>query len=187
MKLVLETAKEVQDFLEENEWRFCFIGGIAVQRWAIPRNTNDVDLTLMTGIGPEEHVTQQILNRFESRIKENAMGFFLSRRIVLVASQNVGIDISLGALEFEESAVQRASYFDFIPGVSLKTCSAEDLIVFKAFANRLKDWGDVEGVVSVQKKLDWTYIYSHLNPLAELKGEEEIITTLEKVRKRLNK
>ncbi len=187
MKLVLEAAKEVQDFLEEKDWRFCFIGGIAVQRWAIPRNTNDVDLTLMTGIGPEEHVTQKILERFDSRIKEDPMGFFLPRRIVLVAVQNVGVDISLGALEFEESAVQRSSYFDFIPGVSLKTCSAEDLVVFKAFANRLKDWSDIESVVSLQKNLDWKYIYGHLNPLAELKGEEEIPAQLEKLRKRLNK
>jgi len=187
MRQVLEAAKEVQDFLEENEWRFCFIGGVALQRWAIPRNTNDVDLTIMTGIGPEETITQAILDRFESRIKEDPLKFFLPRRIVLVAVQNVGIDISLGALEFEASAVERASYFTFIPGVTLKTCSAEDLIVFKAFANRLKDWGDIESIVSVQEKMDWEYVFHHLTPLVELKEEGEIIGELEKLRKRLNK
>ncbi|MCC7306296.1 MAG: nucleotidyl transferase AbiEii/AbiGii toxin family protein [Acidobacteria bacterium] len=187
MKQVLEAAKEVQDFLEENEWRFCFIGGIALQRWAIPRNTNDVDLTIMTGIGPEEVVTQAILERFESRITEDPLKFFLPRRIVLVAVQNVGIDISLGALEFEESAVQRASYYTFIPGVTLKTCSAEDLIVFKAFANRLKDWGDIESIVSVQERMDWEYVYRYLTPLAELKEEGEIIGELERLRDRLSK
>lgn len=187
MKQVLEAAKEVQDFLENNEWQFCFIGGIAVQRWAIPRNTNDVDLTLMTGIGAEEQITKTILEKFESRVKEDPMGFFLPRRIVLVAVQNVGIDISLGALEFEESAVRRSSYFDFIPGIRLKTCSAEDLVVFKAFANRLKDWGDVESVVSVQKTLDWDYIYKYLEPLADIKEEPEILVDLQNLRKRLNK
>lgn len=187
MKQVLEAAKEVQDFLEENDWQFCFIGGIAVQRWGVPRNTNDVDLTLLTGIGPEEQITQKILNRFKSRIKEDPLGFFLPRRIVLVAVENVGIDISLGALEFEENAVRQSSYFDFIPGVRLKTCSAEDLVVFKAFANRLKDWGDVESIMSVQPTLDWEYIYLQLTPLAELKGEPEIMGDLERIRERLHK
>lgn len=154
MKPVLEAAKEVQDFFEQNEWRFCFIGGIAVQRWAIPRNTNDVDITLMTGIGPEEEVTLKILERFESRIKDDPLSFFIPRRIVLASVQNVGIDISLGSLEFEENAVERSSYCEFIPGISLRTCSAEDLVVFKAFASRNKDWGDVESILSIQEKLD---------------------------------
>ena len=53
MKLVFEAAQEIQDFFDENIWQFCFIGGIALQRWAKPRLTNDVDLTLsrMTGFG----------------------------------------------------------------------------------------------------------------------------------------
>ncbi len=187
MKLVLEAAKEVQDFCEDNEWQFCFIGGVALQRWAIPRNTNDVDLTLLTGIGPEEEITRRILEKFESRIKDDPMGFFLPRRIVLVSFRNVGIDISLGALGFEISAVKRSTYFEFIKGVRLRTCTAEDLIVFKAFANRLKDWGDVESIISVQDRLDWDYIYEYLQPLVKIKEEPEILYDLEKIRKRLNK
>ena len=34
-------------------WRFCFIGGLAVQKWSEPRVTDDVDLTLFTGLGTE--------------------------------------------------------------------------------------------------------------------------------------
>ncbi len=186
MKLVLETAKEIQDFCEENGWPFCFIGGIALQRWGIPRNTLDVDLTLLTGIGPEEEITKKILESFESRIDKNPLEFFLSRRIVLVSRNNVGIDISLGATGFEESSINRASYFDFVKGIKLRTCTAEDLIVHKAFANRLKDWADVESVISVQKVLDWRYIYENLEPLVELLEKPEILGDLEKIRNRFN-
>jgi hypothetical protein len=31
---ILETALEVQRFCRSRRWRFCFIGAIAVQRWA---------------------------------------------------------------------------------------------------------------------------------------------------------
>ena len=30
-------ADEVQSFCRDREWRFCFIGGIALQRWGEPR------------------------------------------------------------------------------------------------------------------------------------------------------
>ncbi|MEP6946585.1 MAG: hypothetical protein ABJA02_11765 [Acidobacteriota bacterium] len=37
MKEIFEAAKQVQDFLEENRWQYCFIGGVALQIWGIPR------------------------------------------------------------------------------------------------------------------------------------------------------
>ncbi|CAN5368242.1 hypothetical protein BH10ACI2_BH10ACI2_26060 [soil metagenome] len=182
MKQVLEAAKEIQDFFEENGWQFCFIGGISLQAWAIPRNTNDADITLLTGIGSEEVFIRSILDRFESRITKDPLDFFLRHRIVLINIGGVGIDISLGALEFEESAVKRSTYQEFLPTISLKICSPEDLIVFKAFANRLKDWADIENILSVQKDLDWGYIAVNLEPLVELKEEPEILITLKKLR-----
>ncbi|MFN0279718.1 MAG: nucleotidyl transferase AbiEii/AbiGii toxin family protein [Pyrinomonadaceae bacterium] len=182
MKQVLEAAKEIQTFLEEQRWKFCFIGGISLQAWAIPRNTNDADITLLTGIGSEEQFIETLLERFTSRINDDQLEFFLQRRVVLINIGGVGIDISLGALEFEESAVKRSTYHDFLPGIRLRVCSPEDLIVFKAFANRLKDWADVESVLSVQTDLDWRYIDKYLSQLVELKEEPEILTTLNRLR-----
>jgi hypothetical protein len=36
--------------------------------------------------------------------------------------------------------------------VPLHTCSAEDLIVLRAFADRSKDWVDIEGVIIRQSR-----------------------------------
>ncbi len=91
MKQVLEAAKEIQDFFENKNWEFCFIGGISLQAWAIPRNTNDADLTLITGFGSEEQFIKDILVKFESRITDDPIGFFLPRRIVLINIGGVGI------------------------------------------------------------------------------------------------
>ena len=46
-------ASDVQLFCRDRGWRFCFIGGLALQRWGEPRLTADVDLTILTGVGPE--------------------------------------------------------------------------------------------------------------------------------------
>jgi hypothetical protein len=55
--------------------------------------------------------------------------------------------------------------------------------VLKAFAARGKDWLDVEGVITRQTgKLDWTYTYSQLQPLVELKGARGILEELKRRR-----
>jgi hypothetical protein len=46
---VIRAAAELQAVCESQSWRFCFIGGLALQRWGEPRETVDVDLTLLTG------------------------------------------------------------------------------------------------------------------------------------------
>ncbi len=46
---VLAAAGEVERFCQRQGWRFCFIGGVALQRWGEPRLTQDVDLTRQYG------------------------------------------------------------------------------------------------------------------------------------------
>ena len=66
------------------------------------------------------------------------------------------------------------------PGIRLRLCTAEDLIVYKAFANRPLDWIDIEGIIARQtkSKLDWKYVFTQLTPLAGLKEEPEILPKL---------
>lgn len=91
--------------------------------------------------------------------------------------------MALAALPFEELMVQRSSLFEYPPNIALRTCSAEDLIVLKAFASRGQDWVDVERIIVRQAgRLDWAYIHEHLSPLAELKGAPEILKQLEERR-----
>lgn len=188
MNEVIRAAAEVQALCVTQRWRFCFIGGLAVLRWGEPRETVDVDLTLLTGFGGEAHFIDALLGRFEPRI-EDAVEFALTRRVLLLrAASGVGIDVALGGLPFEELAVDRATAFLFPPDVSLSTCSAEDLVVFKAFAARPKDWVDLEGVLVRQSaRLDWDYVRAQLAPLVELKEAPEILGELERRRLELER
>ncbi len=180
---VIRAAAELQAFCETQGWRFCFIGGLALQRWGEPRETVDVDLTLFTGFGGEEPYVRKVLERFDARI-DDAVDFALTRRVLLAkAKSGVGLDIALGGLPFEESVIERSSLFEFPPKRYLRTCSAEDLMVLKAFAARAKDWVDVEGIIIRQGgKLDWVYVRRQLRPLAELKEAPQIMDELERRR-----
>ncbi len=180
---VFHAAAELQSLCESQGWRFCFIGGLAVLRWGEPRETANVDLTLLTGFGGEEPFVRTLLGHYEPRIP-NALDFALSKRVLLARTPSgVGLDIALGGLPFEETVVARSSLFTFSPQILLRTCSAEDLVVLKAFAARAKDWLDVEGIVIRQAgKLDWTYVFSQLAPLAELKETPELMDELRRQR-----
>ncbi len=140
MTEVIRAAAELQAFCETQRWRFCIIGGLALQRWGEPRETVDVDLTLLTGFGGEETFVRTLLRHFEGRM-EGAAQFALAKRVLLMrARSGVGLDVALGGLPFEELAVTRSSLYAFPGEALLRTCSAEDLVVMKSFAARGKDW-----------------------------------------------
>jgi hypothetical protein len=182
---LLDAAQSVERLCRRHRWRFCFIGGLAVQRWGEPRLTEDIDLTVITGFGKEREIVARILKQLPPRTKD-ALDFALENRVLLVKTKGgVAVDISLGALPFEESVVKRATPYRFRPRVSLLTCSAEDLVVLKAFASRPKDWVDVEGILARQRgKLNWRSIWTELRPLVEFKGEPEILASQRRLRQR---
>ena len=176
---LIRVASDLQHFCEARRWRFCLISGLALQRWGEPRETVDVDLTLLTGFGGEEPFILALLDRFEGRVDDPA-GFARTNRVLLLRSRSgVGIDVALGGLPFEESVASRATRFAFPGNVRLLTCSAEDLIVLKAFAAHGQDWVDIEGIIVRQTgALDWAYVDEQLGPLAALKDAPESLTEL---------
>ncbi len=172
MNPIFEAALEIQKACQEAGFRFCFIGGLAVQRWGEPRMTLDVDVTLLTGFGGEAHYVDALLGRFRPRL-DDARSFALTHRTLLLLAHNgVPLDVSLGAMPFEERAVDRATAFSVGGGVSLLTCSAEDLVVHKSFAGREKDWMDVQAIATrVGDHLDARLVWEELTPLLELKDD----------------
>ncbi len=76
----------------------------------------------------------------------------------------------------EALVIQRAGPYEFETGCSLRTCSAEDLLVLKLFAFRTRDLLDVETIVVRQQgRLDWAYIETQISPLAQLKEQPGIM------------
>jgi hypothetical protein len=183
MMEVFWVAQQVQSFCEVQGWKFCFLGGIALQRWGEPRVTQDIHVMLWTGFGNEETFIHPLIEQFKARI-EDAESFALKSRVLLLQSEhNIGMDIALGALDFEALVVERASIYEFFPEITLRICSAEDLIIYKAFADRPRDWGDIEGVILRQQgRLDWDYISEQLTPLVLLKEQPDILEKLQKLK-----
>jgi hypothetical protein len=182
---VLRAAVEVQRFCRRQRWRFCIIGGLAVQRWGQPRVTTDVDLTLLTGFGDEDAFITKLLAQFKPRRRDAADFALRSRVLLLETARGTAIDVALGGLPFEQRCVKRATSHNFDRGCRLVTCSAEDLLVHKCFAGREIDWFDVEGIAARQRgKLDLKLIRRELAPLLELKGAPEAMARFDELIRR---
>src|SRR6185437_328751 len=107
----------------------------------------------------------RLLEAYAPRISQ-AREFALSRRVLLLKSQSgIGIDVSLAALPFEEAAIGRSVVVEMSPGVRLRLCAPEDLIVMKLFAGRETDLRDTRSVVVRQgaDSLDWVQIEASLS------------------------
>lgn len=185
---LLAAASQLEVEIARRGWRFCFIGGVAVQRWGNPRFTRDIDLTLLTGFGGEEAFVEGLLALLEPR-RSDAKDFALRNRVLLARTrEGIEVDVALGALPFEERSVARASRWEVRPPVGLTTCSAEDLVVHKAFAGRGRDWDDLESVLVRQYgKLDLVQVREELRPLLDLKGDEEALPKLDEAVERVGR
>ena len=179
---VIVAAAEVEAFCRGHGWRFCFIGGVAVQRWGMPRFTQDVDLTLMTGLGDESKFIDTLLETFPGRLA-NARQFALEHRVLLARTTGlIDLDIAMGAFPFEEASIRRATPWNVNELVTLTTCSAEDLIIHKVFAARDRDWSDAESILVRQHgALNLTHIRRELPPLLELKDDIGSMRKLERM------
>jgi hypothetical protein len=182
MEELLLGAAGVQASFLRRGWRFCFIGGVAVQRWGNPRFTQDLDLTLLTGFGEEKKYVDALLCELRPR-RPDAAEFALRHRVFLGRTrEGVEVDVAFGALPFEERSIERASAWHLREGLALTTCSAEDLIVHKAFAGRGRDWDDLESVLVRQHgALDHRQIHEELVPLLDLRGDAGALEKLKQI------
>jgi len=107
----------------------------------------------------------------------------MSRRVLLLNSpEGTGIDVSLGALPFEENVKEPASLFRFrryrTAHLLRRRFNRDEAVRYPPL-----DIRDVEGIaIRNRGNLDWRYVEEQLLPLAELKDQPEILRELTRIR-----
>ena len=168
MNVLLEAAKEQEHFCTARGWRdllYWRTGGAALG--GIPAGQRMLTSRYYTGFGGEEVYVDEWLRHYKGR-RPDAREFALTYRVLLLqTASGVPVDISLGALEFEEGAIRRSVKVEVHQGLTLPFCTAEDLIVMKAFADREIDWRDIHmTIVRQPDSLNWNYVQKQLKQLA---------------------
>lgn len=177
---LLVAAVEALAVLSRDGRRACLIGGMVVPRWGEPRATTDVDLSVLAPYGEELPVIESLCASFQSRMAD-AREFALANRVVLLRTvAGVSLDVALAAFPFELEALDYASDWVPVPGTTVRTCSAEHLIVYKLVAARARDVSDVQGIVRRQAvHLDVERIRRWGREFGELKEDPDLLQPFE--------
>ena len=164
--------------------RGLIIGGVASSLLGEPRTTRDVDaLVLLDPSEWERFLQKGSPFGFEPR-HSDCLAFAKRTRVLLMrhAPTKVAIDISFGALPFEEEAFRRSVSVK-IGNLSVPLPTPEDLIIMKAVAHRPRDAADIEGLVQANSKLDLKRVRYWVNEFTKVLEMPEIYEDLEKILK----
>lgn len=139
------------------------IGGIAVIAHGVPRQTIDLDATVLADrIEPQQLLRALAPVSIVPRI-ENALEFAARSQVLLLIHEPTGItlEISFAFTSFEREALERAAIVDF-GGVEIAVAQPEDLVIYKALAWRERDRYDIRELLALHGDridLDRVWIY----------------------------
>lgn len=170
----LEPLLDALDALQRLLSRFgdqgVIIGGAAVSILGRARFTEDVDAMFLLSIRELPRLLQIAKEEgIEPRV-EDAAEFARKTRIVLLrhALTDTSIDISLGALPFEEEMVQRSVLHEVDDTLQLRLPTPEDLVIMKAIAHRPKDLEDIRTIADKYPNMDAKRIETWVKAFGEV-------------------
>lgn len=181
-KLFVAAIKE----LKEINCEYAIGGGFAADLYRYEvRGTGDVDFLFFTD-GLEKEKGKALLKKLGLEGREATL-FDLKRApgmnkksaevFILVGRKGKGkegVDLLLSPFPWFKQAMKRSrsSLFDFGHGIGpVPTLTAEDVILAKLFAGRLKDWDDVNSIFQAHEdkdlpvKLDLNYLIEQMGKL----------------------
>ena len=153
---LLDALDALQQLLSRFGNRGVIIGGAAVSILGRARFTEDVDAMFLLSNKDLPHLLEMAKEEgIEPRI-DNAVDFARKNRVLLLKHTltDTGIDISLGALPFEEEMVERSTLYQVDEALQLRLPTPEDLIIMKAIAHRPKDLEDIRTIAAKYPDMD---------------------------------
>jgi hypothetical protein len=152
------------------------IGGIAVGIWGEPRATRDADLKVQLERKDAERLLAVLTPDYVSLLPDPLETL---RRQAMVFVQDAGgvrMDLLLADTPYDVVAVQRGREVEVQPGMTLRLCSAEDLVIYKLISTRPRDHEDVRGVTRRQgAAMDHKYVLGWLRQFEEAFDDSTLV------------
>lgn len=182
---LLAALRDLMRWFEKSEVPGIVIGGVAASVLGRPRLTRDVDALVL--LGPE--LWKRFLESgdqygFAAR-RPDALRFASRTRVLLVHHQSSGIDvdISFGALPFEQECIARGKWMT-VSGIRMKLPTPEDLVIMKAVAHRPRDLEDIDGILGGYPKVDTERIRHWVGQFGAVLEMPELLGDLDKLLQR---
>lgn len=163
-EILLARARVVADHLESKGIEHAFMGGIALNCWAVSAATYDLDLTV--SVSPE-HCSEVIDGLVEAGFHPpltswpDQIGSSSFRKVTVQFFEETrlfDVDVFLLATDYQREALERKRRIEVTEGQWYWVMLPEDLLIHKLIAWRHKDRGGIFRLLSIQRDLDWPYL-----------------------------
>ncbi len=178
-----EPLESLQRLLSRMGDRGVIIGGTAVSILGKARYTEDLDAMFLLSVQDIPRLLEEAKEEgIEPRI-DNVVEFAKKNRVMLLkhAITGTNIDISLGALPFEQEMVERSVVHQIDETLKIRLPTPEDLIIMKAIAHRPKDLEDIRTIAGKYQTLDiqrierWVKAFADVLEQPDLWGQIELL------------
>jgi predicted nucleotidyltransferase len=176
-----EALRALALWFESEEVPYTTVGGMAVSLLGQPRATQDIDVVVWLGERSWDSFVSAGESRGFVRRIPDVLEFAARTRVILLRhGDGVGVDVSCGALPFEQEMIERAQVVE-VGGVKVKVPTPEDLIIMKAVAQRPKDLNDIEALLRAHADLDLERVVRWTREFAAALETPEILAGLERL------
>ena len=166
---LLKTLDKILKISLKADVLIMFIGGIAASLWGHPRTTYDIDAVIGISASEKDKFLLEASKQNFTYDKRNPVKTIQKSAFITLASSvknhKIYVDLFLASGEYQKVALSRRKEIKLL-GRTLPVVSAEDLVLYKLLAGRVKDMDDIREVFISQKgKLDIKYMKKWANKL----------------------
>ena len=159
------------------------IGGVAIGAWGEPRLTRDVDVKIMLKREDAQRLLEILGDEYISLVPNPVEIIQKLALVFLQDSRDTRLDLLLADTPFDEIAIQRGKYEEVQPGISIRLCTPEDLVIYKLISTRQRDHEDARSVIYRQGDgLDDGYVLSWLRQFEQALDDSTLLSEYQQLR-----
>jgi hypothetical protein len=168
------TLRALKDAFEDLAVPWMVIGGVAVIAAGVPRETVDVDATVLGRQCELDTLLAALARHGITPRHPNARQIARERQVLLLQHESgVTLEVTFGWLPFEEHALARAVSVE-VEGIVVPVAQPEDLIVYKTTAWRTRDQTDVSRLLIMYlDKIDIPRVRALIADIAQVLDDPE--------------
>ncbi|HOT90254.1 MAG TPA: hypothetical protein PLJ78_00975 [Anaerolineae bacterium] len=184
MENLLRSLQALQQRLNDADIPSIVIGGVAVAVWGEPRLTRDVDVKVLLERDDADRLLSVLASDYTSLLADPRQALRQQAMVFVQDTLGTRLDVLLADTPYDVLAIQRGRDLEVQPGVTIRVCSPEDLVIYKLISTRLRDHEDAQGVVRRQgSNLDDKYVLYWLRQFEQSFDDSTLVAEYKRFRR----
>lgn len=180
---VVESAAALQERLEQAGIPSVVVGALAVGVWGEPRLTRDADMKVLLEREEAQRLLDVLSPDYTSLHRDPIQTLKRNGFLFVQDAAGTRLDLMLADTSFDVAVIRRAQAIELQPGVTVRVCTAEDLVIYKLISTRPRDYADAESVVKRQgDKLDDAYVLDWLRQFEQALADSTLVAEYQRMR-----